>query len=719
MAALSDKSFYSNDWHRVSGLKLRLRANAGITRQTFRGDLWYVLQDQASGKFHRFNPEAWLVISLLNGERSVEEVWRIACERLGDDVLTQNEIIHLLSQLHQADVLQGDVMPDVAEMLQKAEKQSRKKMAMSLINPLALRLPIFDPDALLDGLMPFVRPFLGWFGALLFLGLVINALMLLGIHWEQFTGNISDRLLATESMILLVLTYPVVKLFHEFGHGFAVKRWGGEVHEMGVMFLVFMPVPYVDASAASRFTGKWQRAFVGAAGIIVELLLASLAMLVWVYAEDGLVRAFAFNVMLIGGASTLVFNGNPLLRFDGYYVLSDLIEIPNLGPKANRYIGYLIKHYLFGLKSEETPATGAGEEKWLFTFSIASFVYRLFIVGVIILYVASIFPMIGVMLAIWSLVMMFGVPLAKQAWFLLASPKLRRHRTRAFAVTGAVIGAAGFFVAAVPLPYGTMAQGVIWTPQEAAIYAAAPGHVVALYAYTDMRVQANTTLVQMEDPMLDAHVVAVEAKVQGLSYSMDAATLEDPVEARVIRERLAQAKEDLMHAKDLQARLSVRSPAEGRLVLPEGDDLIGRFFHQGDLIGYVLDFRNPIIVAAVPEASADLVRSDTVSVQIRFDDDISKVREAHVKREVPQITDHLPMAALATAGGGGFVTQPGADGEMKSLEKVLHLELELERVDDIAGMGGRVHVLFRHEPTSILTRAWRQMRQLFLREFNV
>ena len=132
--------------------------NAGIHRQEFRGGLWYVLQDRASGRFYRFNPEAWLVISLFDGKRTVAEIWDLACARLGDDVLTQNEIIGLLSQLHQSDVLQGDVMPDVAEMLHRAAKQKRRKLILSFANPLAMRLPLIDPDDFLTATLPLVGP---------------------------------------------------------------------------------------------------------------------------------------------------------------------------------------------------------------------------------------------------------------------------------------------------------------------------------------------------------------------------------------------------------------------------------------------------------------------------------------------------------------------------------------------------------------------------------
>ena len=137
-----------------------------------------------------------------------------------------------------------------------------------------------------------------------------------------------------------------MKALHECGHGFATKVLGGEVHEAGIILLALMPVPYVDASAASAFRSKGQRVLVGAGGMLVELFLASLALFVWLLVEPGPVRAVAWNVMLIGGVSTLVFNANPLLRFDGYYILADAIDIPNLGSRANAWLGWTAERHL-------------------------------------------------------------------------------------------------------------------------------------------------------------------------------------------------------------------------------------------------------------------------------------------------------------------------------------------------------------------------------------
>jgi putative peptide zinc metalloprotease protein len=189
--------------------------------------------------------------------------------------------------------------------------------------------------------------------------------------------------------VLIAVLYPFVKALHELGHGYAVKKWGGEVREMGIMLLVLMPMPYVDASSSLAFRSKWQRAFVSGAGIMVELGLAALALIVWVNVEDGITRAIMFNVMLIGGISTLIFNGNPLLRFDGYYVLCDIIEIPNLATRANRYFISLIQRWLLDIEVREREAVSVAERAWFIAYAMAAFVYRLFIMVTIALFVAT------------------------------------------------------------------------------------------------------------------------------------------------------------------------------------------------------------------------------------------------------------------------------------------------------------------------------------------
>ena len=715
-----DKSIFSASWYRVAHLKSRLRSHAKVHRQQFRGQLWYVLQDSASGRYHRFSPPAHLLISLMDGCRTLQEIWDTACRRLGDDVLTQDETIRLLAQLHQSDLLHGDVPPDVTEMTQRANKQRRRKLVMSLLNPLALRVPLLDPERFLAATMPLVRPLFSWFGIVVFGAVIASGMVLAASHWSALTENIADRVLVAESLLLLVITYPIVKALHELGHGYAVKRWGGEVHELGVMFLVFMPVPYVDASASSAFREKWRRALVGAAGILVELLLASLALFAWLNVEPGLLRAFLFNVMLIGGVSTLLFNGNPLLRFDGYYVLSDLIEIPNLGPRSNRYIGYLVQRYLFGIQEAVSPVSAPGEARWLAFYGIAAFVYRLFIMAAIILFVATKFFVVGVVLAIWAVGMSYAVPLAKGVWYLATGPALRRRRARAIGVTLGLLGAIGGLLFLVPVPHATVAEGIVWTPGTAAVHARTEGTVTDVLGEPEHRVLQDQPLFRLEDPFLAARVRALDAQVRELSYRLATVDFNDQVEARIIEEELQHAEAERALFLQRTDDLLVASPGVGRFVLPvSADDLPGRFVEKGELLAYVADYSRPIVRVLLSQDAVDLVRNDTRSIDVRFAGRVWQVASAVVDRETPLAIDRLPNMAFSTAGGGQFALDPNDPSGAMVLDTLFQLDVRFDPPIAVSSIGGRAYVRFDHGTETLAGQAYRSLRQLFLRHFNV
>jgi len=714
-----DKSFYSPSWYRVADLKPRLRSHAHIHRQHFRGGLWYVLQDRTSGRFHRFTPGAYLVISLMNGERTVEAIWQLACRRLGDDALTQDEIIRLLSQLHEADVLRADIAPNFDEMSWRAERVRRRKLIAGFANPMALRLPLLDPDAFLSATMPLVRPAFSWLGACIFIAVVGYAFILAGVHWSALTDNIADRVFATNSLLLLMLCYPVVKALHELGHAYAIKRWGGEVHELGIMFLVFMPVPYVDASSSSAFREKWQRALVGSAGIAVELLLAAIALFVWLNVEDGLARAFAFNVMLIGGVSTILFNGNPLLRFDGYYVMSDLLEIPNLADRAKRYLGYLVQHIAFGVKDATSPVTAPGEPFWFIVYGVASFVYRIFIVAAITLLVATKFFIIGVLIAIWSIIMMVGVPVAKSLWSLIRNPALAQNRRRVLLVSVGALAVVAAALLLVPLPYRTVAEGIVWSPGEPAVFAGTEGTVVALLREPNTVVAQGDPLVQMEDPLIAAKVRVLDATLKELRLRRDSVYATDPLQARLLEEQINRAEGDLALHRQRQSYLTVRSPAAGRFILRRPSDLIGKFVHKGEQVGYVALFDRPIVLAIVGEDAADLVRKRAQGVELRRVEQSLDVRSASILREVPNIDDRLPSAALSTLGGGEVMLDPRDPKNLRTLTKSLHLEIHPAEPMPVAEMGGRAYVRFDHGSEPLAWRLYRDLRQLFLKRFNV
>lgn len=710
---------FSPSWYRVAALRPRLRSHAHVFRHVYRGERWYVLQDDASGRFHRFSPPAHAVIALMDGRRTVDEIWRLACARLGDDAPTQDEVIQLLARLHAIDLLNCDVPPNIEELARREGRVRRRRRIARFLSPLAVRFPLIDPDRFLDRTLPLVRPLFGPLGALAWLAVVGWAVVLAAIHWDELTADITDRVLSAESLVLLAVLFPLVKVVHEFGHAFATKVWGGEVHEMGVMFLALVPVPYVNASAASAFREKRRRVIVGAAGMLAELFLAALAMFLWTRIEPGAVRAGAYNVMLIAGVTTILFNANPLVRFDGYYILSDLLEIPNLSSRATRYLGYLIQRYAFGLGEAVSPVMARGEAPWLGTYAFASFAYRVVIVSTIVFYVATKYFFVGVVIALWALMAILVLPMVRQVRFLLFSPQLRRVRGRALAVTGATLAVLGAALWFAPAPFATRAEGIVWIPEHAMVRAGADGEIVRLIARPGSMVRAGDPLILSEDISLATRVRTLAARVEELARRRETLLVEDRVQAEIAREALETAKAQLAWARARQAELTVRSPAAGRFLVVDPQDLPGRFVRRGELLGYVVDPAETVVRVVVPQDTVTLVRGRTRDVSVRLAEDVWTPIRARIAREVPAATQQLPSLALSTEGGGGIALDPQEGARGKAFQTHFTFDLALEAPAGVARYGERAFVRFDHgrEP---LARQWlRRLRQLFLRAFDV
>jgi putative peptide zinc metalloprotease protein len=397
----------------------------------------------------------------MDGTRTVAQLWEIANRRLSESAPTQDEIIHLLGQLHAADMLQSDVTPDVAKLITRGKREDRARLRQSFANAMALRLQIWDPDRFLDFFAPVWALIWSRWGALLWLAVVAPALFLVAPHWSELTNDFTDRVLAVDNLVLVYLSFPLIKALHEMGHATAVKAGGGEVHDLGVIFLVLLPAPYVEASASTVFRSKYRRALVGAAGVIAELFVAALAFYGWLIVEPGLVRALLFNVMVIASVSTLIFNGNPLLRYDAYYILADLIEIPNLTSRSARYWGYWLKRYVLGVREAEAPDGSAGENAWLAVYGLAAAIYRVLVTVVIAMFIAGRFYFVGVVLALWGVFAMPGLLVIRAVAHLATSPRLRRRRARAVGVVVAAVVGLVAFLAFVPVPSHSYAEGVL------------------------------------------------------------------------------------------------------------------------------------------------------------------------------------------------------------------------------------------------------------------
>ncbi|MEO1687872.1 MAG: PqqD family protein [Pseudomonadota bacterium] len=715
-------TLFSANWFRVAGLRPRLRGHARFTRHLIRGAPWFVLQDGQSGRHHRLSPEAYHIASLLDGRRTVDEAWEATVAWTGAEAEppTQDDVIELLAQLHSADLLAGDAPPDIEELTRRSDRLGRQKLLSRFKNPLALRFPLVDPDRFLTATAPLARWIFTWVGLLLWLALVAAGGATAVLHWGALTDNIAERVLAAESLLLFALVYPAIKAVHELAHGYAVKVWGGEVREMGIMILVLFPVPYVDASAASAFPGKWRRAVVSGAGIMAELAVAAAAMLVWASAEPGLVRAAAFNAALIGGVSTLLFNGNPLLRFDGYYVFADLVEIPNLAQRANKQVFHLIKRHAFGLRESRSAVTARGEAVWLVVYSLAAFAYRIVIVLGIALFIAGQFFVLGVLLAMWSVGSAFVWPLLKGLWWLADAAELRGRRARAVAASAAAAGGIAALLFAVPLPWGATAQGVVHLPQEALLRAQTDGFVTAAPARPPgARAAEGEALLRLEDPILIARTDVLRAERDELALRLAQETTLDPAQSALLREQLGHAEAALTLNLARREALNVRAPREGAVWFPGAADLAGRFVRRGDLLGYVVREGDAVLRTAVPQADADLVRRRTQAVSVRLADAPEAAAPSRLLRMETGATTDLPSAALTSAAGGALAADPASGDGRRSLEPVFLVDVALPEGSGTPAIGLRGQARFDLGDAPLGRRALRALRQLFLTQFDV
>lgn len=712
-------SIFSGSWYRVANLKPKLRPHAAIHRHVYRGDLWYVLEDRITGRFQRFTPSAYTVIGLMNGELSTEEIWQAARQQLGESAPTQDEVIRLLGQLHAENLLQSDVAPDTLELLERFEKRRNLKLKQNIRNPMAMRFALFDPEPLLKKMLPLVRPFFNWVGILLWVLIVGFGCALAGLHWQELTRNLADRVLAPSNLVLLWLVYPILKALHEFGHALTVKRLGGEVHEMGIMFLVMTPIPYVDASAASAYSNKWKRALVGAAGLAVELFIAAICLFIWTLVEPGVFRSVMYNVVIIAGISSLFFNGNPLLRYDAYYILSDFLEIPNLGGRGTQYIGYLMQRYVFGLRDTEPPVATSGERFWFVTYSMLSFTYRIFIYVAIIQFIAGKFFFIGILLAIWAVASMIVFPLVKASRFLFASPKLITKRKRAIIISVLAVAGLVAIIVFAPVPLSTVAEGVFWFPEEAFVRTQVDGFVDRLQVNPGAPVKRGDPLIECSDPLLPARVRVLEAQVLELEASYYSQFRTKPVEAEMTARQLERARGELLDAKRRSKDLTLYSPADGVFVSLFARDLIGKFAKRGEVLGFVLDISAITARLAVSQSSVDLVRNRTQRVEVRLPERLWETTPAAMLREVPAATDQLPSKILGQSGGGKIAIDPTDARGTKAFQKYFFFDIRLPAGTRIFSVGGRVYARIDHGWEPLVYRWYRNIRELLLRRFNI
>jgi len=713
----------------VAGIRPCLARQLNVRRQQLRGETWFVLANPVSGRSVRLNHAAYALAARMDGRHSVQQLWDRSLQR-DEDAVAQDEMIDLLAQLREAALVRFDQAADFDTLLPHLDTIARPGGRGSL---LAWRIALGNPTRLLNRLAPLQDLFFSRAGALLWL-LAVASLLALAVQNGPTLWAYALHWMATPRFALLAaLLYLPVKLVHELSHGLAVRRWDGQVREAGVTLMLLLPVPYLDASAASSFAQRRARITVSAAGIMAELAIAALALPLWLWLDDGLARDCAFVTLVITGVSTLLFNGNPLQRLDGYYIFCDVLQLPNLGPRSRAWWLDRLRRHLLAATDAEPMAVARGETPWLAAYAPLSWLMVLFISTVAVVWLGGISFMLGLLagsLLAWQVLLR---PVTRLLGQLRRSALAHRASTRRWRRTLLAAALTLMLVMAVPWPQSTLVQGVVWPPDKAQLRVEESGFVEKVAAVDGQSLQAGDLVLQLASPQLHSdyarqtgRVAALEGELvgsfrAGLTGQAGASTGD-------ARAELLAAQAELQRLQARVQLLAVRAQVDGRLVLSNALDLPGQFLRRGQLMGQTLDGRPVVIRVALPEHRAGDLRDVTEAVSVRLSGSPRERHPARLLRDSTSAVMQLPSAALSAKHGGDIVTDPSDTSDRAPLGPVVLLDVVLQPsvtsdaapFDAAAGarIGERAWVRFGASAQPLALQWARTLRSQLLRRFN-
>lgn len=705
-----ERPTFSPFWHRIREMRPRLRPHVQISRQFYRGKRWHVAHDPTSNQFYRLSSVAYDFVLALDGSRTVEAAWQQSLSKFGDQAPTQNEVLELLSQLYNSNLLALEAAPETAQLLTRGKERTKKRLQQQAVGLMYFRLKLFNPDHILTFLEPLFRPVLNRWGLLAWALFVSYAfIQVLSTDVSRFLDGI-DSVVAPGNWGWLIVVFVLLKGWHELGHGLICKRFGGQVPEFGAMLLVLLPAPYVDASACWAFPSKWQRMAVGAGGMLFELFVAAIAALIWLQAADGsLTKQVCYYIMLTAGISTVLFNANPLMRFDGYFILSDLIEVPNLMQRANKMLLHLFQKHIYRLKNVRPPASLPGEQAILITYGILGFFYRIFIFLVITLYVLGMWFIVGVILAVWTFAMWFFLPLGKFIHWLATNSQLAEHRTRAIATSLGMLALAAVLLGLVPAPDWRRARGVVDSQNRTGVFFGTDGFVQAVHVRPGDTVTAGQPLVTLSSPELDGARRAVTARLaQARLQRAESFARDDAGGAAVAQRQMDAFDQQLADLDRRQQRLVVTAPHDGVVVGPDPSLLMGALVRQGQPATLLVDPTKPRIAAVVSQPDAAWLFQlppDQLIVQMRLVSDPATIITGHGLRPIPGGQRTLPHPALGFAGGGEIEPEAKDTSGMQAKTDQFNVFIDLPPELLASGslpVGQRVYLRFTLPSKSIL-----------------
>jgi putative peptide zinc metalloprotease protein len=712
---------FSESWYRVASQRISLRAHVQIQRQYFRGKKWHVLHDPFNNQFFRIRPAAYEFVSRLNHRRTVQEVWDECLELFADEAPGQEEVIRLLAQLYHANLLQYELSRDSRQLFDRFKKRRQREVRNYLLSIMFARFPLFDPDAFLQRTLSFVRLLLGPIGMIAWIAVVAYGGKLAFDNFADVQEQ-TQGLLAPGNLVLLYIGLVTLKVFHEFGHAYVCRHYGGEVHVMGIMLLVFTPIPYMDATSSWAFRNRRHRIFVGAAGMIVEIFIAGLATIIWAKTDGGTIHSLAYNMMITASVSTVVFNINPLLRFDGYYILSDLIDFPNLHGQAAKQTLYLVERFAFGCRKAIPSTQVLSETLFLYAYWVASRIYRVIVFGGILLIVADKFLLLGLLMLLICAVSWVLAPIGRLFRYLASSPKLDRTRFRATTVVTSIAVGLIVLLQVVSYPVRFRAPGILQAESYTVVINKSPGYIAEIVAPPGTMVKAGDPLVRLNDPELVFEFAVATAQLNETRILHRRAMGSEPADVKPLEERQQVIRQRLDQLEHRRRTLIVRARQDGQWVASELQDQLGMWLHRGVVLGQIIDDSSFVFRAVVSRREeSQLSNSEIRSIQIRLPGEAGKKIDVPLDhyRVIPAGQQLLPSAALGWAGGGEIAVDPTDESGRKATELFFEVRASVPATDIVLAHGRSGRMRFQLPGKPILSQVIRKLRQLLQERYQI
>jgi putative peptide zinc metalloprotease protein len=699
-----EKPTPASDLERRKQVRIRLRPDLDIAPQKYEGRTFYVVKDPVSLRYYRFKDQEHFLLEFMDGQHTLDDAQKAFEKRFRPDRLTLEDLEQFAQQLLTAGLAQNESPQAGKQLFDRRKKRRRSELMQTLTNILYIKIPVFDPDKLLTWMLKYLR----WIFTVPFLlvscAVMAAALGLVLTHFETFRDKLPSyhEFFSFKTVAYLWVALGVVKIIHEFGHGLSCKAFKGEVHEMGLLFLCLSPCLYCNVSDAWTLPNKWKRIIISGAGIYVELIIAAIATFVWWNTpSQPFINNLSLSLMIVCSVSTVVFNANPLMRYDGYYVLLDWLEIPNLRDRSNRFLQNVVLEYCLGVEVQPEQYMQLGRKLLFIFYAIVSWIYR-WVVTFSILYMLHSFlrpyklGVVSDFMAVFAAGSLAGWPLYRLGKNIHKRGRLPDMKPLRVAVSASFVGAVVLFFFLVPLPVSRVRQlALVQVDPDTnhKVFVTVPGVLEELKVSNGQSVRKGDVLAVFSSRDLQAEYL--EAKTQ-LAIRTDQLKLfpaqlsqlsqvRDEQEMSKVKAQLAEVgaqqkeyEEKVKQYEKMMKDLILVAPMDGIVMSSPKIDEVGKLWEKSAETPFCTIGNPKNLEALMPVVPTDLslLREDmevmkkagkqldvTMRVQGRdmmtWKGHLEPLPESNAKEVPPQLTSKLggPLAVKPPSKAGQYVPQ--------------------------------------------------------------